>query len=343
MFPNLHVKILLATHGFIIAITPTSTDRQDQGTLAVFASLFVYSANLWYDLSRIPASDLHIGFTFLHGFLLVASVVVNLTIPRRPGVFRSNYPVDGERTVSLLSRFTLSWASSKLSYAMRKGGLDFSDLPLLASHMSSHALVTDFNRFTASRLWQNTILAHRSKLALQWILTFLQSFAILAPQFAMYQLIRLLEENHSNPDPLAGLWLVSLGIAQLLQPWIEAWVLWIGWCHVSLPIYVQLSALIMEKSMRMKDVKDKQSDGENLMAIDEEMEYLDTSSSQSVISRQTTDSGDHNPPEKAEVSAMNRQDESNLISIDVQRISEFFSYNGMCVLLPTQENLIPAY
>ena len=112
---------------------------------------------------------------------------------------------------------------------------------------------------------------------------------------------------------------------------------------MSLPIYVQLSALIMEKSMRMKDVKDKQSDGENLMAIDEEMEYLDTSSSQSVISRQTTDSGDHNPPEKAEVSAMNRQDESNLISIDVQRISEFFSYNGMCVLLPTQENLIPAY
>ncbi len=120
------------------------------------------------------------------------------------------------------------------------------------------------------------------------------------------------------------MWLALLGLAQLVQPWVETWLLWVGWVHVALPIYVQLSGLIVEKSLRKKDVKEVR-DGEE--EGDLEMpgfERLDAA-------RVGKKGGDESTREKEKLAPKSMQDQMNLISVDVQRVTDFLSYNGMLV------------
>ena len=287
--------------------------------------VFVYSANIWYDTQQIPAPKARLSFLVLHCLLLAASASISFTIPRRPSVFRfgrPSQPVDKEGTVSIVSRLTLSWANPKLSYALRKGGLDFQDLSYLRARMSAQTLVTHFTTVTSARLWKTTLLAHRSTLCWQWLLTFIRSFAILAPQYFMYRLIMILERDPANPDAMAAVWLALLGLAQLFNPWVDAWVLWIGWCHVALPVNMQLSGLIMEKSMRKKDVLDIRSDATTFSPNGLKGSGADASVEAESVPQVA---GEESPPTTG-------HDEINLISVDAQRISDFLSYNGMCVV-----------
>ncbi|KAL9039246.1 MAG: hypothetical protein Q9214_004957 [Letrouitia sp. 1 TL-2023] len=317
--------IFLAFQSLIIAQNPSSISRHSQGVVAGLSFIFFYAASLWYDLHDVSTSRLQIPFFATHLLLMVISTWISWTIPRRPQVFHQgqlNKTVDGERTVSLLSRLTLSWANPKLSYAMRKGGVDFEDLCYLTANMSTNALVSSISRFNAYRLWKTIALAHRSVLVCQWTLTLCTSIAVLAPQYFMWRLIRVLEQSSTYPEPIAGLWLALLGFAQLLQPWIDAWVLWIGWCHIALPINVQLSGLIVAKSMRKKDVSDAGHQDEDFQYVDVQQQKDPKSKADATIE---SESADGNVPLKA------KQDEINLISVDVQRISDFMSYNGMSV------------
>ena len=206
---------------------------------------------------------------------------------------------------------------------MRKGGLDFHDLPYLDVRATTNALVLHFNHCKATRLWKHTLRAHSSTFVYQWILTLSLSLATLAPQYFMWRLIRILEENPIHPDPMAVLWLALLGFAQLLQPWIETWMLWVGWCHIALPISVQLSGLITAKSLRKKDVKDIKTKANS--TSDDSSECLDTAKSMKL----KNESGS---AEEEILAPKRMQDQINLITVDTKRLSDFLSYNSMLVV-----------
>ena len=295
--------------------------RQKQGVISGICSLFIYSANAWYDLQRIMEPRTRRAFTVLHLLLMIVSITIGFTIPGRPLVFRDGIPIDREKSVAVLSRVTLSWANTTLSYAVRKGGLDFEDLSCLKVGMSTHALVSRFQEMSSNRtLWRTIVLAHRSTLCWQWLLTVLRSLVILAPQYLMYRLILTLEVDSVHPGSMALVWLALLGLAQLCYPWIEAWSLWIGWCHVALPINMELSGLTIQKSLRKRDTKHVKTNDQDI----DDKETLHKSTVQDI--------SEDNEIVGAETSGSSGiVDEINLISVDVERVSDFLSYNGMSV------------
>ncbi|KAL8792069.1 MAG: hypothetical protein Q9195_005324 [Heterodermia aff. obscurata] len=202
---------------------------------------------------------------------------------------------------------------------MDKGGLDLQDLPFLKARMTAYALVLKIKRSKSSCLWRQVVRAHPSAFATQWILTVFWAFATLAPQYCLYQLIKTLEKDAQHPDPSASLWLILLGLSQLIQPWTEAWLLWIGWCHIALPIYVQLSGLIVEKTMRKKDIK-------GFGANNDVPEASDRQKSDENWDTKTEIEGDSQ--ETRNLGFKRTQDVINLITVDAQRLTDFLSYNS---------------
>ena len=243
--------------------------------------------------------------------------------------------MDNERTVSVLTRYTLSWVGPLISRAVHRGGLDFNDLSILQTRYRTIALVQRFHKEAeTSPLWQGILRVHRETFAYQWLLTFLLSFAYLAPQYFLWRLIMILERDAVHPPPQAAFWMTLLGLAPLLQNWIETWVLWLGWCHIALPVSVQLSGLVVEKSLRKKNVKHVKDsvDDENGGANGVE----ELGANNDPVSKKLK-SGDE-PKSKGDDSLTPKrmQDQVNLISIDARRVSDFLSYNPMFVYLDSK-------
>ncbi|KAL8872730.1 MAG: hypothetical protein Q9174_001685 [Haloplaca sp. 1 TL-2023] len=305
-----------------MARTSSWSVRQKQGIISGICSLLIYSSNAWFDLQRLTEPTTRLTFTILHLVLMILSIVISFTISGRPLIFRDGVPIDGEKSVSVVSRVTLSWANATLSYAIRKGGLDFEDLSCLKVGMSTLALVCRFQEMGSNRsIWGTIVRAHRSTLGWQWLLTVLRSLVILAPQYLMYRLILTLEADSVHPDSMALVWLALLGLAQLCYPWIEAWSLWIGWCHVALPINMELSGLTIQKSLRKRDTEHVKMNGQDM----DDKETRHRIAVQDVSKDAVEDVGaDTSGPSGI-------ADEINLISVDVERVSDFLSYNGMSV------------
>ena len=305
-------QVCLILQCLAVALACSPTGRQDQAVIAGVCSTLVYGANAGYDLEESSTRRVYLIFLVAHCGLMLISILICSSIPRGPQLFLSQdpeKPVDRERTVSVLSRYTLSWANPLLSDAMRDGGLELHSLPYLRVCMTVRALVLNFNSFQSPRLWKHIIRAHASAFTTQWILTVFWAIATLAPQYCLYKLIGTLENEFEHPKFNASLWLVLLGLSQFAQPWAEAWMLWIGWCHIALPIYVQFSGLIVEKSMRKKDIK-----GINAGDRASEPNCIQTG----------------NKDEEIAV-PKGTQDRINLITVDAQRLTDFLSYNSQFV------------
>lgn len=297
-------------------MTGSPRHRQNQGAVAGISSVLVYAVNICFDAKQMSRSKIHLAFLMVHIPLLIASITVNLSLARRPQLFdyaRFDQALDGEQTVSILSRYTLSWANPLLSLAIRKGGLDIHDLPLLPACGRAKTLVERITREPEVQLWKRIIFNHWFSFASQWLLTICHSIMMFTPQYFLWRLIRAMEETSSTRPPLmAALWLALLGLAPLVQSWIETWLLWIGWCHIALPISVELSGLIVEKSLRKKDVQDV---GDTDGVLDKNFSTegnLESSNYKKWVNEGT-------------------RDRVNLISVDTQRIQEFLSYNSMSI------------
>ncbi len=246
-------------------------------------------------------SKAHISLLVVQLLLLLCSTVANISMPRRPQIYQDGQtakPIDDQRTVSMLSYYTLSWAGPALSLAIQKGGLDLTDLAFLDARTSAEPLMYYFHSLHPSKPWKHILRVHRSTFVRQWALTVFHSFASLTTQYFMLRLIQVLEKSSRSSEPATWVWLTLLGLAQLMQPWIDTWLLWIGWCHIALPIHVQLSGLIVEKVMRKKDIKQarrQSGDSDSLHADDSDSisEYANVSagSSQPHLHRCATDLG----------------------------------------------------
>jgi hypothetical protein len=249
---------------------------------------------------------------------LVASIIAALaavSLPRRPDVFYNGAPVDKMFTQSALYKASFTWIQSMLLLARTTGHLNITDLP----KMNHRTRAKDLSESWAakehpSRLWIEIILAYKWSLITQWSLTMVQAFGNFAPQFVTFQILRILENRISGEQTPAEawIWVIVLTITTIGSSWVDAWLFWVSWSQLAIPVRAQLSALIFQKSMRCKDVK---AASKVLKVEDENATEVSTDNTKSEEEEE-----DNNPKGK--------QSTVNLIGVDTKRVSDFCSFNN---------------
>jgi ABC-type multidrug transport system fused ATPase/permease subunit len=149
-------------------------------------------------------------------------------------------------------------------------------------------------------------------------LTLLQAFGNFAPQFALLNILRILERRESG-RPIsseAWIWVIALGLTTVVSSWIEAWLYWCS-AGLSLPIRAELSTLVFEKSMRRKDVKG------TTKTNTADSNIVEASIEEGVPPPISTDEND-----EADAGHKSRQTIVNLIGVDARRISDFCNVNN---------------
>jgi hypothetical protein len=155
---------------------------------------------------------------------------------------------------------------------------------------------------------------------IQWFLTLLQAFGNFAPQFVIYHLLKILEARVLGQpiSPEAWIWVTVLTITTLGASWIEAWLFWISWSELAIPVRSQLSALIFQKAMRRKDVKGASKSQRKRTADSPDSAGAGTSDPTPTDEQDEQEEGD----------PKGKQSTVNLIGVDTKRVSDFFSFNN---------------
>jgi len=143
--------------------------------------------------------------------------------PRRPAVFDNGKPVDGQFTISGWARYTFSWATPVLEQSRHKK-LDHDDLPFLHSDARSSVLYQRFQKLKERSLTKNAIISIWPGLWRQQFFTVLDAFFNMAPPFALFQLLRVLELRDAGHSvgKLGAFWVVGMGILQFAGGYINA-------------------------------------------------------------------------------------------------------------------------
>lgn len=263
------------------------------------------------------------GALALTSFVLaVLGFATCITIPRRLDVYHDGRVVDGEGTVSALSRFTYSWPSRILAVSAAGKQLDIVDLPTLDAHHRAkelHDAWADTKR--TGNMIKLVVLAHAPAFIRQYSLTVLQSLFLVAPQLAMYNLLKLLEARDAGAsvDVEAFLWVIGLGLGMVIETFLDNWVWWISYGHLNIPVRIQLSALIFSKSMRRKDVK----------GVGGRKERAEPAGgAQVVVTDATGHTEEANAPghDVGEDLQKTRQGTINLVGVDTKRVSDYTTY-----------------
>lgn len=284
-------------------------------------------------LSRSRLLDRHgsIPLTLLGALqfsIAAVSCLLCLLLPRRPLVFFDGQEVDGQYSVSTLNRWTFAWAGKLLAFAKRNGGLDMLHLPQLHLHMRSEYLERSFHETKRSNvLWKNLFWVHWLDLFGQSLLAMSQGIVQFAPQLAMYKLLELLEQRPKGQAIAseAWTWVIALGLSIVITAWVEAFLQWLVWSRTASPIRSELSALIMSKSLRRKDIKGHQKAvTEGNIGLDAARELVSAESTQQTQA-QPSDIRSllKEDEDEDEEDQKSRQSVVNLIAIDTKRISDF--------------------
>ena len=283
----------------------------------LYQTQVLYHTNSWEKLSSATS---YLGIS--QAFIAVLLLLLSLSIQRRPNVFREDTLVDGQFSASFLSRYSFQWGYSLLDIARLKGRLDLEDLPLLHSSSCSESLRNRFQSVLVNYdlpLWKTIFVAHWSTFLQQYALSMLQSVMQVAPQLALYSLLKVLEAR--RPQVSAGaagfLRAIALGSSIIVSAWIETQSLWMMWSRLVIPIRSELSALIFIKAMRRKDVKGLPTDGSVLTGMSNSRRSSvsgQLSNHDSTISELYTDSSQYL-----------RLSTINLVGVDTKRITDFVS------------------
>ncbi|KAK4153286.1 P-loop containing nucleoside triphosphate hydrolase protein [Chaetomidium leptoderma] len=253
----------------------------------------------------------------------VCLAISALCIPRRPDVFYKGEPVDRMYTTSAFSRFTFAWPSELLSLASRKKNLDLADLPRPNQFTRAAAVSADWKKQkTGGRsLWLSLVLSYKEALALQWFMTLCSSILNFAPQWVILQLLRFLESRQpgSEQGVDAWMWVVWLGVAIIAQSWLEAYVWWLAYADLHIPVRAQLSALIFEKSMRRKDIK----------GASKSKKKAQQTGAEPAEPAEPTAATDVEDKDDSEDVKKSKQSTVNLIGVDGKRVSDFCAFQSL--------------
>ena len=272
--------------------------------------------------------------------LLVATLVIllSLSIQRRPNLSRGGALVDGQFSATFFTRYSFQWSYSLLKLARLKGRLDLEDLPLLHSSSGSEWLRNRFQSVLINYslpLWRTIFVAHWPTFVQQYTLSMFQSTTQLAPQFAMYSLLKVLEVRHTQDSAGAAgfLWAIALGSTMIVSAWIETQTLWMMWSRLVIPIRSELSALIFVKAMRRKDVKGLPTDGSKLTGFSTNGRSSVSGQSSNHDSENSGLAGEDNGKDVGTDSVQQlRLSTINLVGVDTKRIIDFV---GASHLIPS--------
>ncbi|KAJ5757946.1 uncharacterized protein N7511_006640 [Penicillium nucicola] len=287
---------LFAFGGSIIAIAAPCLEL----AVNVYSHQAIPQDRIWLalQLSQIVCASLRALFCVL--------------LPRRPDVHHEDKVVDQEFTVSVLNRFSFSWAAGLLDEAAKKSTLSLDDIPKLPASKRAGALRKNFEKARKDKkIWKGIIFAHAGALTVQMVLTLISCFLSFGPQVALFQVLKTLELRNT-PFWNAGasyLWVLALGALMFVSSTVEAWLFWVIYSRLGVPIYAELSAVIFAKAMRRKDAKH-------------------TKKSAKDGAETTTAEAEAEAEEDAEEALKkSRQSIINLAAVDARRISDFAAFN----------------
>lgn len=293
---------------------------------ALYQTQIVSHTNFWEKSSTATS---YLGVSQV--LIAVLVLLLSLSIQRQSSIFKDGTLVDGQFSASFLSRFSFQWSYSLLDFARLKGRLDLEDLPLLHSSSCSEALRNHFQSVLVNYdlpLWKTIFVAHWSTFLQQNTLSMLQSVTQVAPQFAMYSLLKVLESRRPQVSTgAAGFFMaIALGSSMIVSAWLETQSLWMMWSRLVIPIRSELAALIFIKAMRREDVKGLPTNGSVLTGM--------SNSRRSSVSSQLSnheseisglaDKGNWNDL-YTDSSQYLRLSSINLVGVDTKRITDFVS------------------
>ncbi|TAQ89264.1 hypothetical protein B7494_g2401 [Chlorociboria aeruginascens] len=225
----------------------------------------------------------------------IAMAFASTTLPRKPNLFKDGLPVVTQKSGTALGRYTFSYCEDLIALAKKKNTLDMEDLPKMDFEHRSRDLSKSWDRAKPGTLSIAIFRAYGWRITFQIFLSAIQSGANIIPSIAIFNILTLLESRGLKRDIAQELWtwVASLALSSVIASTIEICQDFYSWTMLSIPIRAQLSALIFEKTLRRKDVKEASSHSE-----DDGPEAFD--------------------PEKT------RQSTINLIGVDSQRIGECF-------------------
>lgn len=283
--------------------------------------------------SPARADKSHVALTVVQLASAVILLVAFMSLPRRPTLFVNGQPVDGQYSVSAISRYTFVWGGDLLAFARANKGLDLPDLPVLDQHVRAKDLQQRFDRIKKrSRLWKSIYMSHASVFMMVYVLVVISSAAQFAPQYAMYNLLKLLEQRAQGTSValIAWAWVFGLGFAMIVSSWIESWLFWTVWSKIGISMRVELSALIFMKAMRRKDVKGV---GKSKTQAKDKV----NGNIPPVVNKASGHKGKDTPPgadkktqeddDDDDAVQRSRQSTINLVGVDTKRVTDFAAYS----------------
>ena len=199
-----------------------------------------------------------LGFHTVQLCAALGILVACLTLPRRPAILHLGFEVDGQYTVSALQRYTFAWSGSILHTASTMKDFGLQHIPLLHFDIRSENLSRALERsIRPASLLRTLLCIHLPELVFQLFFVIAVSVVRFSPQIAMYALLRLLEQRETLMGQFyksAWLLVAALGFSMLLASWGDAWIQWVVFSRLSLPLRSELSIMIFKKAMRKRHV-----------------------------------------------------------------------------------------
>ena len=118
----------------------------------------------------------------------------------------------------------------------------------------------------------------------------------------------------------AWLWVLVLTLTTIASSWTEAWLYWVSWAQLAIPIRAELSGMTFQKAMRRKNVHGASKSGKKKKKGTEEDAPADKLADAAVTDTPDIEEEDNDPKGK--------QSTVNLIGVDAKRVSDFTSFNN---------------
>ena len=266
-------------------------------------------------LGEFPPYPDRIVLVSLTGAQMLTAIVLTfalVSIPRRPNVFKDGRLVERQFQVSLFTRYNFDWASEVLDLAATKS-IEVTDMPIPDHRLRSDSAKARFRSIALKdtvKLWKLIFWAFQMDLYYQWTLITISCFFDVAPQYAMLKILRYLESRQDfDPfNPEAWFWVAAMFVITAGSTIIDYRIMWLMFSDIAIPVRSILTALIFEKMMKIKDIKE----GSN-----EEKKDKDDSKNP----KDTKDG----PPEPKEESKQpkSQQDIVNMFAVDTNLIGVF--------------------
>lgn len=224
---------LLVIQGVSIYTERYPAKRYRLGILAFissFLNLMVCAISAFFLQSEDQWPGTHSIILLVQLGLSLVAMIAFISIPRRPVLYSSGRPVDGEYTASFLGRMCFSWASDLIRRAEKQKNIEYSQLPHLPALRRAAILSAAWAKSKQrSRLWRTLFVAFRWPLITQFTIVSIKSIALFGPQFAMLKILQILEAPDEPRSENIWAWVCLLGGVMVVLTFLENQLYWMVW------------------------------------------------------------------------------------------------------------------